>query len=316
MSYTAGGLIEATDFNNFIGPNPGSGANLVNTVWAVGSGGAGYGQTPIANVVVGNTVSHTEWATFITDIANSASHQGSSIATVSPPQEGNTITYLNAINTNLSIIYSNRFNAATQSTTVANTATTTNTWVDKATFTHTATFANGDAARYFFNSGGQLAITCSHPNGTGINLLLNNLASNVGTVVVSAVNSGTATIVGTTYNGVTQVGGSGSTPSISTNNGYYALTTSNATIFTQTANTGPSAYTATNISMIIKSNGTQGSNGDKGSVITIYTVWDEVPNGLTVATGSTTTLTARVPETTNIANTWGAITVAGSVTAV
>jgi len=35
---------------------------------------------------------------------------------------------------------------------------------------------------------------------------------------------------------------------------------------------------------------------------------------LTVGTGSTTVLTVRPPEVTNLANTWGAITLAGSVT--
>jgi hypothetical protein len=58
---------------------------------------------------------------------------------------------------------------------------------------------------------------------------------------------------------------------------------------------------------------TQGSNGDTGSVITIYTIWDEVPDGLTAAANSATTLTVRPPAVTHIANTWGAITLSGTV---
>ena len=91
------------------------------------------------------------------------------------------------------------------------------------------------------------------------------------------------------------------------------MTTSNATIFTQTASTGPSGYLGTFIRMIAKSNGTQGANGDAGSVITIYTIWDEVPDGLTAGTGSTTTVTAQAPETTNLANSWGTISITGTV---
>jgi len=87
-------------------------------------------------------------------------------------------------------------------------------------------------------------------------------------------------------------------------------------VFTQTASTGPAYYISTSINVTVKSNGTQGSNGDKGSVITIYTVWDEIPNGLVVASGSTTTVTAQLPETTYIGNSWGSITVAGSVAVV
>ena len=156
-------------------------------------------------------------------------------------------------------------------------------------------------------------MTVSHPNGTGINLLFNNLASNVGTVVLSAPSSGSVTIAGTSYNGITKVGGGGNSPTISANSGYYALTTSNVTAFTQTASTGPSGYLSTFIRFIVKSNGTQGSNGDTGSVITVYTIWDEVPDGLTVSTNSATTMTVRPPETTNLANSWGTITLAGSV---
>jgi len=65
--------------------------------------------------------------------------------------------------------------------------------------------------------------------------------------------------------------------------------------------------------MTARSNGTQGSNGDSGSVITITTLWDEVPDGLTVGDGSSTTVTAQAPETTYIANTWGTISVSGTV---
>ena len=215
----------------------------------------------------------------------------------------------------MTTIFNSKLNAATQGATTANTATYASTWSAGLTFTHTLSFATGDAARYFFNSGGQLKLTCSNPNSTaGINLLFNNLASNVGTVAMSAPSSGTVTISGVSYNGITKVGGGGNAPTISTNSGYYAMTTSNVTLFTQTASTGPSGYLSTFIRAIAKSNGTQGSNGDTGSIITLYTIWDEVPDGLVVGTGSAVTVTAQAPETTYLANTWGTITIAGSVT--
>jgi len=144
--------------------------------------------------------------------------------------------------------------------------------------------------------------------------LLNNLASNVGTVVQSAPTAGTVSIVGTPYAGIQKVGGGGNSPTVDSTKGYYGMTVSNATVFTQTASTGPSGYLGTFIRFIAKSNGTQGANGDTGSVITIYTVWDEVPDGLTASSGSATTMTLSLPESTNIANSWGAITLAGTVT--
>jgi len=314
MSYAQFGTIQASDYNALVGGDPVTSSGALNTVWATGGTTAGYGQTALANVTVGQTVAASEWANLVNKTANSASHQGTTITAVSAPVVGGTITYLSAIPTNLTTIYAPRLNAATQGTTVANTATYGSTWTTQITFTHTVSFANGNAARYFFNSGGQLKITCSHANTTaGINLLLNNLASNVGTVVMSAPSSGTASIAGSTYNGITKVGGGGNAPTISTNSGYYAMTTSNATVFTQTASTGPSGYLATYIRVIAKSNGTQGSNGDAGSIITLYTLWDEVPDGLTAGTGSTTTVTAVVPELTYLANSWGTISITGTV---
>ena len=313
MTYASGSTILAADYNGLVGTNPNTASGTLNTVWATGGTTAGYGQTALATVAAGDSILAASWANLVNRTANAATHQGTSITGVTAPSTGGVITYLSAIPTNLTTIYSSRLNAATQGSTTSNAVTTASTWSSVATFTQTVTFANGDAARYFFNSGGQLAMTCSHPGGSGINLLLNNLASNVGTVVLSAMNSGTATIGGTSYNGVTRVGGGGNAPTISTNSGYYAWTTSNANVYYQTASTGPSGYLSTNINIFVKTNGTVGSNGDVGNVVTIYTVWDEIPNGLTVSSGSVTTLTVRPPETTNIANTWGTISLAGSV---
>lgn len=318
MTYAVGGLVQAADYNTLVGGNPTTTSGTLNAVWATGGGTAGYGQTALANVSVGQNVGASEWANLVNKTSNSASHQGTSITSVSAPVAGGSITYVSAIVTNLSTIYTSRLNAATQGTTASNTATYGSTWQNGLTFTHTATFANGDAARYFFNSGGQLAMTVSHPSGTNMNLLFNNLCSNVGTVVISSPSSGSITVAGTSYNGVTKIGGGGNSPTIDANKGYYGLTTANATVFTQTASTGPSGYLSTFIRFIVKTNGVQGSNSDNGSVITVYTVWDEVPDGgsalSTVGTGSATTMTVRPPETTYLANSWGTITLAGSVT--
>ena len=313
MSYAQFGLIQATDFNTLVGGDPTATANTLNATWAIGSAGAGYGQTAQANVAVADTVLASSWANLVNRTASAATHQGSSISSVTAPVAGGAITYLSAIPTNLQTIYTNRRNAATQGATTSNSVAYGSSWLNALTFTQTITFANGDAARYFFNSGGQLKITCAHAATSGAgNTLFNSLASNVGTVVMSSPTSGTITIASTSYNGITKIGGGGSTPTISTNSGYFAMTTSNANVFTQLAG-GATAYLNSFIRVVAKSNGTVGSNGDVGNVITLYTIWDEVPDGLTVGSGSTVTLTAQAPETTNLANTWGTITLSGSV---
>ena len=314
MTWAQGGLIQSTDYNTMVGGNPTTTANTLNAVWATGGTKNGYGQTALANVAVGGTVGATEWANLTGRTANCGTHQGSSLSSVITPVVPGSVIYQANIQTNLNTVYSNKLNAASQGTTASNTATYGSTWVNAITFVHTATFANGDAARYFFNSGGQLAITCSHPGASGVDLLLHDLAANIGTIVMSAPTSETITVVGTSYAGIKKVGGGGTAPSVlATTSGYFAQTVANANVFLQTASTGPAAYLGTFINILTKSNGTQGTNGDAGSVITIYTVWDEIPNGLTAAIGSATTLTVRPPETTNLANTWGTVTLAGSV---
>lgn len=318
MSYAQYGKIQASDFNDFVGSDPTTVANKLNSVWGIGGINSGYGQSntaPVPTVSVDGTIEASDWANLINTISNLALHQASSITSVTAPSAGDTITYQSAIATNLQTVYNNRLNATSQGMTSASSVTYNFPWANALVFTHTVTFTDGDSARYFFNSGGQLKIVCSHANNDpGINLLVSDLASNVGNVVISAPSSGTEVVGGVTFNGVTKIGGGGNSPTISQNNGYYALSTSNANVFSQTASTGPALYLGTNISVLVKSNGTQGSNGDTGSVITIYTVWDETPDGLTVGSGSTTSLVIAPPETTYIANTWGTISAIGSVT--
>jgi hypothetical protein len=309
MTYAQNGLVEAADYNALVGGDPTSTANTLNATWAVGSGNAGYGQTAEGNVAIGDSVTATKWANLVNKTSNAATHQGSTISSVSAPVSGGTITYVSAIPTNLQTVYSNRLNAASQGSTTSNTVTRGTTWSAGLTFTHTATFANANAARYFFNSGGQIKMTVAHPTGTNINLLFFDLCSNVGTVVLSAPTSGSATIAGTAYNGVTKVGGGGTAPTIDANKGFYALTTANTTLFTQTASTGPAAYLSTFIRFIAKVD-----SNTAPTVLTVYSVWDEIPDGYTVSVGSATTMTVTPPETTNLANSWGTITLAGSQT--
>jgi hypothetical protein len=313
MTWAAGGLVQATDLNTMLGGNPTTTTNTLNATWATGGSQAGYGQTAVANVAAGDVVSATPWNGLFYNTGNAASHQGTSITSISNVSSSNVVTFYSAAQTNLNSIYAARGNAASQGSTTSNAVTTASTWTSTATFTQTVSFANGDAARYFFNAGGQIKMTASHPNVTaGVNQALSNLCSAVGTVVISGQNSGARTIAGTSYNGVTKVGGSGSTQTLSTNSGYFGLTTGNTTIFDQ--NSADSPYTA-NIDLvyIAKTTAATGSNGDNGNVISVFTVLRESGANGTVGTGTVVTCTVTPPATTYIANTWGTITLAGSV---
>lgn len=314
MTYTQYGLIQASDFNTFVG-NAVTGistANTLNTVWGLGVLDTGYGQTGVPNVEANTLVSHTDWANLINTTSVIGNHQGTAVTQITPPSQGDKVEIIGAISTNLQNIYNSRFNAAAQGTTSSVSTTNASNWSSAITFTHTVTFASAIQARYFFNAGGQIAINFSHPTGTGVNSLLSNLATACGTLVISSIGSGTCSIAGTSYTGITKVGGSGTPLTLLTNRGFYALTTTNQEVFKQTGTGTPSAYTGTFISVNLRLNALPGT----ATTLTITSLWDEVPNGgstLGLTSGSNTTVTVRPPSATYLTNTWGAVTVAGSV---
>ena len=319
MTYAQYGLIQASDYNAFTGPSStvATSANQLNTVYGVGNGNSGYGQTVLPTVTLGQLVSYTNWRDLINVYTSIGNHQSTAITAVTVPSQGALIQVLSSISTNLTSIYTNRLNASGQAATYSNTVTNATTWSSAITFTHTVTFSSADAARYFFNAGGQLALTFSHPAGTAINNLWNSLATACGTVVISSPISGSITVAGTSYNGITKIGGSGTTSVLSTNTGYYGLTTTAVEVFKQlSSGSTPAGYSNSFISVSARSNGTQGSNGDKGTIITITVTFDEVPNGSPTqiaAANTSSTVTVRPPATSYLTNTWGTVSVTGSV---
>lgn len=315
MAYQQNGLIAASDYNNIVGPtSPTSQPNTVNRVYGVGSNSYGYGQTPLSHISQNALINDTEWATLINTISTVATHQGSTISTITPPTTGDVVRFFANLNTNIQTVTNNRLNARFQGSTTPTTTTSSVGWSRGLQFTHTVQFQNGDSARHFFNAGGQIALTFSSPGGSGINSLFNTLATQCGTVVLSAPATGTATIVNNVYNGVTKIGGGGSAPIIARNLGYYGLTTTNTEIFNQSASVGLTGYLSSYIRVTARTNGTQGSNGDNGTIITLVTTWDQVPDGLVVSAGTATTVAVRYPSASYLpTNTWGTVTVNGSV---
>lgn len=317
MTYAQYGLVEDTDFNGLVS----TGTNPLNTIWATGTSSYGYGQSAVATVSNGDSVTAAQWNQLIqAPMSTIASHQGSSLTAVTARSSGGTITYLSGIPTNLATVTSNRLNAVALGSSAATNTTRASQWSAALTFTHTVTFASADAARYFFNSGGQIAISYSHAttSGGGVNLVLNALAAACGTIMLSAPTSGSITIASVSYSGVTKIGGSGSPTTLATNTGYYALTTLNATMFNQVVSSG--TYLNTFIQTQARTNGVNlGGHGDAGYVLTFTTLWDEIPNAAgfsePAASGSTTSVTIRNPSIAYITSPqWSTPSVSGSVT--
>jgi|694.fasta_scaffold141428_2 hypothetical protein len=299
MTYAVGGIIQASDYNNF--------ASSVNGVWSTGTTNSGYGQTALSTVSTNSIVYASEVASLLSTISSMASHQGTTLGSLidSTPVAGDLIYFEPNLATNITLVSNNRLNAATQGSTSTSAITNSSiSWSSSLTMTWTIAFSSNNNARYFFNSGGQFSLTASHPSGgAAINTAFNALANNLGTLVLSSPSSGTATIVGVSYNGVTRIGGGG-VPTINANNGFYSLTGTNQLLINQAGSGG--YYSSSIIQVYARYNGT--------GTLTIEMLWDEIPDGAIVNTGSVGTLTVRYPETTHISNTWGTPTITTSVT--
>ena len=122
------------------------------------------------------------------------------------------------------------------------------------------TFSSGDEARYYFNAGGKIRIIVSRTGNGGSSATAKDTSLDE---VISA--AGNIDI----KSGTTTRSGTGETVTAGTL-GYYDLTTSYQTYLQVAQDSGTYSGNIL-IKVEAKSNGTQGSNNDKGSVITIKT---------------------------------------------
>jgi len=333
MTYSSGGLIQATDYNGFVSTTVG--ANINATFGQAGTTTSGYGQGNIATVSTGATVTATQWATLVNTVSSMASHQGTTITSRTAPVAGNTIAILSNVNTDITNCFTNRNNAATNGTqygiftgtTSKTTATGSGSTSWTITFTHTITWANNAAFNNFFNAGGRIKWeTSKTADSTAADTEWNDLANTlVGDIYITGA-AASKTIAAVAYTGTTKTGGTGTPTTLTTATGAYALTTSATTIYKQFADTAP--YTG----QFIQINASVNSNASP-TVLTLSTTWvdpggsgagssDNISGGTGVtspatsigaATAPTTLVTYFPPETTNLINSWGTPTIAASV---
>ena len=319
MTYSAGGLIQATDYNGFVS----TGSPAVNSTWGTGTSDAGWGQSALSTVSVGAIVSATSWASLVNTISSMAAHQGTSITSRSAPSTGQTIAILSNVGTDISSCYTNRLNAAASGsqytswtgTNSKTTATSGASW--GITFTNTVTWASADAARYFFNAGGLIKIDLSKTStGATGDPEWNDLATTLcGDIYITA-GTGTQTIAGGSYTGTTKSGGTGTPTTLATTTGWYDLTTTPVVVYKQFADTAP--YTSNYIQHSLSTNA-------GATALTITTLWqaadaesDPITGG-TAASGATpgtapcTIVTYFPPSTTYLSASWGTPTVSASV---
>lgn len=214
MTISQGGTIQAVDYNTL--------RTQVSNILGSGSGDYGYGQTVSADtpvvadtdIVTAATTTVKQWVALYNDMLKIANHQGGTSTTAmtilteaytNNIQSGKVIQYsdINLISTTLTTLANNRLNiVSTQYSTEALVQSTRTTqWgsPSKTTVQHSfnVSFDSSDAARYFFNAGGQILFTASRTGGTSTaqNTDWGTLLSSMGTIVFnqSAVTSSSGT---------------------------------------------------------------------------------------------------------------------------
>lgn len=329
MTYTVGGLIQASDYNGFANDS----ANNVGNIWSTGSGDKGYGQTAISNVSAGGTVTATNWATLVNNLTSIGNHQNTTLTSRTAPVTGNVIAILANVATDINTVTAARGNAAASGTEIVTfsgtTSKTTSTGSGSTpwtiTFTHTVDFDTAAKARYFWNAGGIVRLRVSKTStGQLADAEWNDLAGVLMNEIrlVGRVNSANQVIAGVTYTGVNKTVGSG-TPTVHlTTTGWYNLTTGDTNIYQQFADTSP--YTGQNINVAAKTAGS-------GTQLVLTTTWTDPgnsqPGSSDVISGGTATtspfstfgtapctlVTVLPPSSTYLSASWGTPTVAAAV---
>jgi hypothetical protein len=319
MAYSAGGLIQAVDYNGFVSTT--AGAN-VNATWSTGATDAGWGQTAIPTVSAAGTITAAQWASLVNTLASMGSQTNTTLTARTAPITGSTIAILSALNTDITNCYTNRGNASASGTQFTGWTGTNSLTAGKTagaftiTFTNTVTFASAAAARYFWNAGGRIKIDVSKTaTGQTGDPEWNDLATTLcGDIYITGrVNSNSQTIAGTSYTGTTKIGGTGTPTTLTTTTGWYQLLTTDTIIYKQFSDTAP--YTANYIQHSAKTAGA-------GTQLVVTTLWSSsdgdpisggtAPTGATPGTAPTTIVTYYPPSTTYLTATWGTPTVAAT----
>jgi len=311
MTYSTGGTIQATDYNNFAGGSTANISGQLNTVLSTGKGNAGYGQPAVSNVSVTGDITATQWTTLVNGVNTVRKHQaGAGFSNIGTYTAGATITAANDISGNLTNAYTNRLNFQALGTTVTgatfNSTFTAPNDTNAQTFnlTRTATFANADAARYFFNAGGRLNfVMISSTNNDGT-----SRSADVGTLAVT--NFGSKAILAA--NALARTGTGGTLNTDDTGTGYYGFTTANKSIVQITSTAA--AYTTDVFYFYARTNGTQGSNSDNGTIVYLSAQWQMGAQSPAFNDSINVTVAHRVdviyPATAFLSNTWGSVTIA------
>ena len=326
MTYSSGGLIQASDYNTF--------QTNLNSIWSTGATDSGWGQTAISAVSTGGVVTATNWATLVNNLSVTGAQTTTTITSRTAPVTGNVVAILANVSADITSCTTNRGNATSSGTEYGvfsgTTSKTTATGSGQAawtiTFTHTVTFPSADQARYFWNAGGLVRLQYGKTStGTDNDPDWNTLAGWCGSIYISGrVNSTAQTIAGVSYTGTTRIGGTGGTQTtLATTTGWYQLTGSPATVFQLNNSTAPysgeyirttATATSSTVLTLVTTWVSDGSSG-AGTTADISGGTATSSPSITISGTAPTTLVTYLPPSTaqGLSNSWGTPTIAASV---
>jgi hypothetical protein len=220
-----GDLITATRYNNL--------QSRINVIMGTGSGNSGYGQTLVsAQVVAGSNVDLTRVLNLRTDMIKARQHQtganeGPSPGTgafplvttadqVTDAFAANLESQMTTIESNKLAVGAGQFTLVTDALTSQRTAS----WNGSLTHNITVAFGSDNAARFFFNSGGEIRFRVTltgSTSDTGPGQIATdwiNMFTTMGTIIMN-------------HNSTTRTGTAGTTQAI----GFYQLTSTNQELF-------------------------------------------------------------------------------------
>lgn len=306
MAYAAGDLILHDHYNVFATGNADGSANHavanINTIWGVGSGNKGYGQSSVLTGVTTEVVTATQWSTLIGRLNSCLTHQAGAGSGITLPTAGATIAYIAALSGSISTATTNRLNFNNTRGTVSY-STQHGTWTSATPTTfqqvRTVTFGSADEARYFFNAGGRLSLGFGGSGGADTSKEI-AWAALLGTKLDAFYFDQSSS---------SRAGAGGTLTTDGSALGFWDMTTSDQTLIKLTDTTA--AYTSNYVEILCRVTGATGSNGGLGNVITFTINYndaavDDFDDAIAMTVVANLGITP--PETTNLAASWGTVT--------
>lgn len=320
MAYTAGGTIQAIDYNylawggNTTGTYSGTIKNLA-MIMGTGFGPRGYGQTITAiNVVAGaDVVTATQWAGLVHTLNKALGHQtgsGSQLASGSNIgiTAGATIAAFANVSSGVTTVYDGANSAATNGSTITGATfspviTGSNTTFANIFSRHIRFWGGPDAARYFFNAGGQIKWVITSATNNNSTLRSADLVTQWGTYQAG----------GTLFNtsSTPRTGTGGTVNTANTSLGFWQAGTLTTTISQITSANYRYEYNQDFTNVRVRTDGVAGSNGANGANLFIDFGTSKTSTFAGANDDVNVTVNHRIdivlPESTFLANTWGII---------